>query len=71
MAVVKTGVSEDHIASIITVTRIDELRTVLALTIKGSIVTANVVPSSPVLVTLMMEAIRSYVSSVLKKSHTV
>jgi hypothetical protein len=44
-------VSEDRIASISRVTRMGELGTLLA--------TANIVPSSPILVTLLMEVIRS------------
>jgi hypothetical protein len=35
------------------------------------LVTADVVPSSPILVTLMMEPIRSSESSVLKETHGV
>jgi hypothetical protein len=49
---VRTNVSKERIASIIRVTRIDELGTTLA-------VTSNVVHSSLILVTLMMEAIHS------------
>jgi hypothetical protein len=48
VAVVRTDVSEEPIASIIRVTRIDELGTMLG----------SVVSSSAILVTLMMEAIR-------------
>jgi hypothetical protein len=51
MALVRTDVSEELSASIITVTRIGELGTTLAIT-------SNVVPSSPIFVTLMMEALR-------------
>jgi hypothetical protein len=50
---VRTDLSEKCIASIISVTRIGEL---------GML--ANVVPSWPILVTLMMEAIRSSETSV-------
>jgi hypothetical protein len=50
-------------ASIIRVTRIDELGTKL-------LVTANVFPSSPILVTLMMEALSSSVNVGSYKSHT-
>jgi hypothetical protein len=53
MALVRTDVSEKLRASIISVTRIGEL------------VMANVVPSSPILVTLMMEALSSSKTSVL------
>jgi hypothetical protein len=56
VVLVRTYLSEEHIASIIRVTRIGEIE------ILGSVfrllVTADVVPSSPI-VTLMMEAIRS------------
>jgi hypothetical protein len=47
VALVRTNASEERIASIIRVTRVDELET------------ANVVPDSPILVTLVMEAILS------------
>jgi hypothetical protein len=60
VALVRTDVSEECIASIIRVTRIAFLRVVLQL-----LVTANVVPSSPILLTLMMEPIRSSERSVL------
>jgi hypothetical protein len=56
---VRTNISEEHIASIIRATRF------------GKPVTANVVRSSAVLVTLMMDAIRSSDTSVLKQSHGV
>jgi hypothetical protein len=66
-ALVRTDVLEERISSIIRVTRIGELRTTLAVTRNRSVlqlqVTANV-PSSPILVTLMMEAIRSSETSV-------
>jgi hypothetical protein len=52
VALVRTDVSEERITSIITVTGIGELGTTLAGT---SNITANVVPSSPILVTLKME----------------
>jgi hypothetical protein len=48
VVLVRTDVSEVHIISIVF------LRSVLRL-----LVTANTVPSSPILLTLMMEAIRS------------
>jgi hypothetical protein len=54
---VRTGVSEELSASIIGVTRIGE-----------KLVTANVIPSSPILVTLMMEALNSSETSVLTKA---
>jgi hypothetical protein len=59
----KTYVSKERSASIIRVTRIGELGTTLAVTssrhsVRQLLVTANVVPSSPILVTLIMEALR-------------
>jgi hypothetical protein len=59
VALVRTDVLEERIVSMVMVTRIGELGTKLAVTsstLRLS-VTANVVPSSPILVTLMMEAI--------------
>jgi hypothetical protein len=70
VALVRTHLSEELSASIIRVTRIDELGT-LAVTsnrrtlrrilrsVRRFLVTANFVPSSPILVTLMMEALSS------------
>jgi hypothetical protein len=60
VALVRTDVSEEHIASIIRVTRFSELGTTLAVTsnrrsVCQLLVIANVVPSLPILVTLMME----------------
>jgi hypothetical protein len=76
VALVRTDVSEEHSAAIIRVTRIGELgklavtniiflRSVLRL-----IVIANV-PSSPILVPLMMEALLSSERSVLTRPHGV
>jgi hypothetical protein len=48
--------SEEHIASIIKVTRIDELGTIVVIrSLLRLLVIANV-PSSPIIVTLMIEA---------------
>jgi hypothetical protein len=64
MALVGTDVSEETIACVIKVTRIGELRKTLAVTSKfllivlRLLVVANVAPSSPNLVTLIMEGIR-------------
>jgi hypothetical protein len=77
VAFVRADVSEEGIASIIRVTRIDELGTTLAVTSNQStlrnnyclLVTANVVPSSPILVTLMTEVLRYSDTSTLYKSH--
>jgi hypothetical protein len=55
---VRADVSEKGIASIIRATRIGELRTIFRSVFR-LLVTENVVPRSPILVTLMMEAIRS------------
>jgi hypothetical protein len=70
VALVRTDVWEEHTASIIRMTRIGELRTTLVLPSNRScvlrlLVTANVVHSSHILVSLMMEAIRSSETSVL------
>jgi hypothetical protein len=59
VVLVRTDVSEEHIDSIIRVF----LRIVLQL-----LVTANVVPTSPILVTLIMEALHSSESSVLTRA---
>jgi hypothetical protein len=56
VALVRTGVLEEHIASITRVTRIGEL------------VTANVITSPPILVTLMMEALRFFETLVLTRA---
>jgi hypothetical protein len=63
----KNRVSEEHIASIIKVTRIGELGTTLALTNNRRTLRRSTkgVPSSPILVTLMMEALSSSETSIL------
>jgi hypothetical protein len=68
VALVRTDVSEELSTSVIAVTRIGELGT-LAVTSnrRTRLVTANV-PISPILVTLMMEALRSSETSVLTKA---
>jgi hypothetical protein len=64
VALLRTDVSEERIASIIWVTRIDELGTTLAVTSKRSTMPRNahyssiLTYSSYILVTLMMEATR-------------
>jgi hypothetical protein len=60
VALVRTDVSEELIASFIRVTRIGELGTTL--------VTASVVPSSPILVTLIKEALSSSETSVITRA---
>jgi hypothetical protein len=72
VALVRTDVSEERIASIIRVERIGELRTTLAVTsnrrsVRRVLVTANV-PSSPIFVTLMMDALRFSETSVLTRA---
>jgi hypothetical protein len=79
MALVGTDVSEELRASIIRVARIGELGTTLAVTsnrrifvflrsVRRLLVTANVVPSLPTLVALMMVAICSSETSVLTRA---
>jgi hypothetical protein len=78
VALVRTGISEELSASFIRETRIGELGTVLAVTsnqrklhffsVRWLLVTANIVPSSPILVTLMMEALSSSETSVLTRA---
>jgi hypothetical protein len=66
MALVRTEVSEEVSASFIRVARIGELGTTIALTSnRRTLVTAIVVPSPPILVTLMKEALSSTETSVL------
>jgi hypothetical protein len=62
VALVRTDVSKELSASFIRVTRIGELGTTLAVaayvvfhrSVRRLLVTANVVPSSPILVTVIM-----------------
>jgi hypothetical protein len=79
VAPVRTDVSEELGASFIRVTRISELGTTLALSnnritlrrntsVRQLLVTASAVPSSPILVTLMKEALSSSEKSVLKRA---
>jgi hypothetical protein len=82
VALVRTEVSEELRASFIRVTRISGVGTTLAVTSNGRmlrrnmvflhsvrrlLVTASVVPSSPILVTLMKEALSSSETSVLTR----
>jgi hypothetical protein len=70
VALVRTDVSEKLSASIIRVTRIVELGTTLAVTSnRRTLITANV-PSSPILVTLMMEVSKFLRNVGFYKSHT-
>jgi hypothetical protein len=79
VALVRTDISEDLSSSFIRVTRIGVLGTTLAVTSNRRtlvflrsvillLVTANVVPSTPILVTLMMEALGSSETSVLTRA---
>jgi hypothetical protein len=69
-ALVRTDVSDERIASIIRVTRIGEVRKTSAVTRSALrlLVTANVFRTLPILITLMMEAIRSFEMSVLTRA---
>jgi hypothetical protein len=82
VTLVRSDVSEERSASIIRVTRIGELGAMLAITSNRSTLRRNtahlvflcsvrrliVVPSSPILVTLMMERIRSSEESVFTRA---
>jgi hypothetical protein len=70
VVLVRIDVSEECSASFIRVTRISELGTKLAVTstLYRLIVKANVVPSSPILVTLMKEALSSFETSVVTRA---
>jgi hypothetical protein len=73
VALVRTDVSEDLSISFIRVTRISYLGTMLAVTsnrrsVHQLLVTASVVPSSQILVTLMKEALSSSETSVLTRA---
>jgi hypothetical protein len=73
VALIRTDVSEEFSASIISVTRIGELETTLVFlrSMHQLLVTANVVPISPILVTLMMEALSSSATWFLQEPHGV
>jgi hypothetical protein len=68
VALVRTDVTEVLSASFIGVTRIGELGTTLAVTSNRLLVTASVIPSSPIVVTLMKEALRSSETSVVTRT---
>jgi hypothetical protein len=76
VSLVRTDMSEEHSASFIRVTRIGELGTTLAVTsnlvflrsVRLLVVTASVVPSLLILVTLMEEALSSSEMSVLTRT---
>jgi hypothetical protein len=70
VSLVITDVSEELSASTIRVTRMGEVGTLAEFlrSVCGFLVTANVVPSPPILVTLIMEAVSSCETSVLKRA---
>jgi hypothetical protein len=69
VALVRTDVSEEHSASIIRVTRIGGLGTIVFLrSTRRLLVTANSVPSSPIIVTLIMEKLNSSQTWVLTRA---
>jgi hypothetical protein len=79
VALERIDVSEERTASIVRVTRIRELETTLAVSsnrhtlvflrsVRRLLDTTNVLSSSPILVTPMMEAPRSYESSALTRT---
>jgi hypothetical protein len=65
MVLVRTDVSEELSASFINVTIAG---IVFLCSVHRMLVTANVLPSSPILVTLMMEVLRSSETSVLTRA---
>jgi hypothetical protein len=68
VALVRINVSEEPSASFIRVTRIGELGTTQSLrSVRRLLVAACVVPSSPILVTLMKEGLGSSETSVLTR----
>jgi hypothetical protein len=67
VAVVRTEVSNECFASVIRVARIGDRGTSAVISNRRTLlVAANVGPTSPILVTLMMEAIRASETSVLR-----
>jgi hypothetical protein len=78
VALVRTDVSKELSAFFIRVTRICELGTTLAVTsnrrlvflrsVRRLLVTASVVPSSPILVTLMKEVLSSSETAVITRA---
>jgi hypothetical protein len=76
VALVRSNVSEERSASIVSMTRIGELGTTLAVsndrpTLRNNtklLVTVNFLPNSPILVTLLMEALSSFETSVFTRA---
>jgi hypothetical protein len=76
VTLIRTDVSEELTASIIRVTRIRELgtllvtsNTVLLRSVLWLLVITNVLRSSPILATQMMETIRCFETSVLTRAY--
>jgi hypothetical protein len=67
VALLRTDFSEERSASIIRMTRIVELGTTLVV-VRRLHVTANIIPSSPILVTLMMESLSSCETSIITRA---
>jgi hypothetical protein len=65
VALARTDGSEELRASIVRLTRIVEPRNNVLRSVRRLLVTGNVVPSSPILVTLMLEAICSSEMSIV------
>jgi hypothetical protein len=71
VALVRSNVSEEHIASITRVKRLSELGTELAVFLRSVfqlLVTANAVSRSQILFTLVMETIRCFETSILTRT---
>jgi hypothetical protein len=68
VTLVRTDVSEENSASITMVIRIGELGTKFLPSVPRLLVTANVVPSSPILVTLLMRSLPSSETDILTRA---
>jgi hypothetical protein len=68
VALVRTDISEDDTASIIGVARLSKLGTSAVIGNRSTLLVTADVPSLPMLVTLMMEAIHSSEMSVLTRA---
>jgi hypothetical protein len=68
VVLVRTDVSEEPSSSFIRVTRIGEIHLVFLRSVRRLLIAANVVPSSPIFVTLMKEALGTSETSVLTRA---
>jgi hypothetical protein len=68
VALITTDVSEERIGSIIVMTRIAMVGMLAVRSLLRLLVTPNVVPSSPILVTLMMETVHYTETSVFRRA---